>query len=204
MNERGLLNQIINSMRMNQQQGAFGNVTDNEMTMFSGNPMNGAVVGGNVGNVTNNEVARFIANPVDTTNAIASMRAANNTGGAVGNTSDTEASLSNMMAGGVSNPMPRINEMRNNLATAGSVGNASDNEVDIMINRLNEIKAMGQKGILTDDLKQEAMFIQKNLPPIEVMPPDIDDLNLSPEALRELLNVIENPNFRGFPMRGGR
>jgi hypothetical protein len=130
MNEK-LLAQIINGMRVGQQQGAFGNVTDNEMTMFSGNPMNGAVAGGNV-------------------------------------------------------------------------GNASDNEVDMMINRLNEIKAMGQKGILTDDLKQEAMFIQKNLPPIEVMPPDVDNLNLSPEALRELLNVIESPNFRGFPMRGGR
>ena len=38
MNERGLLNQIINNMRMNQQQGAFGNVTDNEMSMFLGNP----------------------------------------------------------------------------------------------------------------------------------------------------------------------
>ena len=167
MNEQ-LLAQIINGMRMNQEQGAFGNVTDNEMTMFSGNPMNGAVAGGNVGNVT-----------------------------------DNEASLFNMVAGGVSNPMPRINEMRNNLATAGSVGNASNREVD-MINRLNEIKEMGQKGILTDSLKQEAMSIQKMLPPVEVMPPDIDNLNLSPEALRELLKVIENPNFRGFPMRGGR
>ena len=168
MNERGLLNQIINNMRMNQQQGAFGNVTDNEMSMFLGNPMNGAVAGGNVGNA-----------------------------------SDREASLFNMVAGGVSNPMPRINEMRNNLATAGSVGNASNREAD-MINRLNEIKEMGQKGILTDNLKQEAMFIQKMLPPVEVMPPDIDDLNLSPEALRKLLEVVESPDFRGFPIRGGR
>lgn len=154
MNDEQLLAQIINGMRMNQEQGAFGNVTDNEMSMFSGNPMNGAAAG--------------------------------------------------MMAGGgVSNPMPRINEMRNNLATAGSVGNASNREVD-MINRLNEIKEMGQKGILTDSLKQEAMFIQKNLSPVEVMPPDIDNLNLSPEALRKLLEVIESPDFRGFPMRGGR
>ena len=167
MNEK-LLAQIINNMRVGQQQGAFGNVTDNEMTMFSGNPMNGAVAGGNVGNA-----------------------------------SDREASLFNMVAGGVSNPMPRINEMRNNLATAGSVGNASNREAD-MINRLNEIKEMGQKGILTDNLKQEAMFIQKMLPPVEVMPPDIDDLNLSPEALRKLLEVVESPDFRGFPIRGGR
>ena len=202
MNEE-LLAQIVNNMRMNQPQGPVGNVSDTEMSMFSGNPMNGAVAGGNVGNVTNNEVARFIANPVDNTNAIASMRAANNTGGAVGNTSDTEASLFNMVAGGVSNPMPRINEMRNNLATAGSVGNASNREADFF-NRLNELKEIGQNRILTDGEKQEAMFIQKMLPPVEVMPPDIDDLNLSPEALRELLKVIENPNFRGFPMRGGR
>jgi len=168
MNERELLAQIINGMRMNQPQGAFGNVTDNEMTMFSGNPMNGAVAGGNVGNV-----------------------------------SDREASLFNMMAGGISNPMPRINEMRNNLATAGSVGNVSNREAD-MINRLNEIKEMGQKGILTDSLKQEAMFLQKNLSPVEVMPPDIDDLKLSPEALRQLMEVVESPDFRGFPIRGGR
>ena len=168
MNERGLLNQIINNMRMNQQQGAVGNVSNNEAAMFSSNPMNGAVAGGNVGNV-----------------------------------SDREASLFNMMAGGISNPMPRINEMRNNLATAGSVGNASNREAD-MINRLNEIKEMGQKGILTDNLKQEAMFIQKMLPPVEVMPPDIDDLKLSPEALRQLIEEVESPDFRGFPMRGGR
>ena len=148
-----LLAQIINNMRVNEPQGAVGNVTNNEMSMFSGNPMNGAVAG---------------------------------------------------MAEGVGNsPLPRINEMRNNLATGGSVGNASNREADFF-NRLNELKKIGQKRILTDGEKQEAMFIQKMLPPVEVMPPDIDNLNLSPEALRELLNVIENPNFRGFPMNGGR
>ena len=52
-----LLAQIINGMRMNQQQGAFGNVTDNEMSMFSGNLMNGAVAGNNIGNVSDNEAA---------------------------------------------------------------------------------------------------------------------------------------------------
>lgn len=151
MNEQ-LLAQIINNMRVNEPQGAVGNVTNNEMSMFSGSPVDGALAG--------------------------------------------------MAGGGVSNPMPRINEMRNNLATAGSAGNASNREVD-MINRLNEIKEMGQNRILTDGEKQEAMFIQKMLPPVEVMPPDVDNLNLSPEALRELLNVIESPNFRGFPMNGG-
>ena len=57
MNDEQLLAQIINGMRMNQEQGAFGNVTDNEMSMFSGNPMNGAVAGSNIGNVSNNEAA---------------------------------------------------------------------------------------------------------------------------------------------------
>ena len=186
MNEQ-LLAQIINDMRVNNPQGS-------------------------VGNVTNNELARFVADPMNNTDAINAMRNANIAEGSVGNVSDTEMSMFSGspvggalagIAGGVSNPMPRINEMRNNLATAGSAGNASNREVD-MINRLNELKKIGQRRILTDGEKQEAMFIQKILPPVEVMPPDVDNLNLSPEALRELLNVIENPNFRGFPMNGGR
>ena len=188
MNEQ-LLAQIINDMRVNNPQGA-------------------------VGNVSNNELARFVADPMNNTDAINAMRNANIAGGSVGNVSDTEMSMfsgspvggavAGMMAGGgVSNPMPRINEMRNNLATAGSVGNVSNREADFF-NRLNELKKIGQRRILTDGEKQEAMFIQKMLPPVEVMPPDVDNLNLSPEALRELLNVIESPNFRGFPMNGGR
>ena len=56
MNEQ-LLAQIINGMRMGQEQGAVGNVSDNEMSMFSGNPMNGAVAGSNIGNVSDNEAA---------------------------------------------------------------------------------------------------------------------------------------------------
>ena len=188
MNEQ-LLAQIINDMRVNNPQGS-------------------------VGNVTNNELARFVADPMNNTDAINAMRNANIAGGSVGNVSDTEMSMfsgspvggavAGMMAGGgVSNPMPRINEMRNNLATAGSVGNVSNREADFF-NRFNELKKIGQRRILTDGEKQEAMFIQKMLPPVEVMPPDVDNLNLSPEALRELLNVIESPNFRGFPMNGGR
>lgn len=191
MNEE-LLAQIISDMRVNNPQGAVGNVSNNELARFVADPMNNTdainamrnanIAGGSVGNVTNNEMSMFSGNPMN--GAVAGM----------------------MAGGGVSNPMPRINEMRNNLATAGSagsVGNVSNREVD-MINRLNKIKEIGQRRILTDGEKQEAMFIQKMLPPVEVMPPDIDNLNLSPEALRELLNVIESPNFRGFPMNGGR
>jgi hypothetical protein len=186
MNEQ-LLAQIINGMRINQPQGE-------------------------VGNVTNNELARFVADPMNNTDTINAMRNANIAGGSVGNVSDTEMSMFSGspvggalagMAGGVSNPMPRINEMRNNLATAGSVGNVSNREADFF-NRFNELKKIGQRRILTDGEKQEAMLLQERLFPVEVMPPDVDNLNLSPEALRELLNVIESPNFRGFPMNGGR
>lgn len=179
-----LLAQIINGMRVNQPQGAVGNVTDNEMSMFSGNPMNGAVAGGNVGNA-----------------------------------SDRKASLLNMVADyRVNNPMPRINEMRNNLATAGSAGNATDifrgrnhqeiNQIQQAQETLARLKQRGQNRILTDDEKYQASqaqgYLQSISSPVEVMPPDIDNLNLSPEALREFLNYLESPNFRGFPMNGGR
>lgn len=177
MNEE-LLAQIINGMRMNQPQGAVGNASNNEAAMFSGNPMNGAELG---------------ANPVN-------MMANSNTGG------------------GISNPIPRINEMRNNLATAGSAGNATDiftgrsKQEIAQIRQAQEnlavLKQTGQTRILTDNEKYQASqaqgYLQNISSPVEVMPPDIDNLNLPPEALRELLEVIENPNFRGFPMRGGR
>ena len=177
-----LLAQIINGIRMNQPQGPVGNVSDTEMSMFSGNPMNGAVAGTGTGTGALNMVAN------------------SNTGG------------------GISNPMPRINEMRNNLATAGSAGDATDifrgrsNQEIAQIRQAQEnlavLKQTGQTRILTDDEKYQASqaqeYIQSISSPVEVMPPDIDNLNLSPEALRELLKVIENPNFRGFPMRGGR
>jgi len=184
MNEQ-LLAKIINGMKMNQEQGAFGNVTDNEMSMFSGNPMNGAAAG--------------------------------------------------MMAGGgVSNPMPRINEMRNNLATAGNANNFSAAEAaDFAANNPNYepemfrgrskqeiaqirqaqenlavLKQTGQRRILTDDEKYQASqaqeYLQSISSPVEVIPPDIDDLDLSPEALRKLIEVVESPDFRGFPIRRGR
>lgn len=59
MNEK-LLAQIINGMRMNQPQGAVGNVTNKENSLFNmmaGNAMTGANIGGNVGNVSDNEAA---------------------------------------------------------------------------------------------------------------------------------------------------
>ncbi len=151
MNEQ-LLAQIINGMRMNQEQGAFGNVTDNEMSMFSGNPMNGAVAG--------------------------------------------------MMAGGgVSNPMPRINEMRNNLATAGSVGNTSDNEAAVMAQAANEMKALQAKGaagngILTTDELNRFVYLRNmlnpNLPQEEPvsMPIDIDGASAGTPMSQEELNLL--------------
>ena len=83
MNEE-LLAQIINGMRMNQPQGAVGNVSNNEAAMFSGNPMNGAVAGGAVGNVSNREAAMFN-----------NMRDNLATAGNVGNISNNEASMFN-------------------------------------------------------------------------------------------------------------
>ena len=77
MNEQ-LLAQIINGMRMNQEQGAFGNVTDNEMSMFSGNPMNGAVAGKQwIGNVSDNEAA-VMAQAVNEMKALQAKGAAGN------------------------------------------------------------------------------------------------------------------------------
>ena len=129
MNEQ-LLAQIINNMRVNNPQGAVGNVSDTEMSMFSGNPMNGAVAG----------------------------------------------------------------------ATEGSVGNVSNREVD-MINRLNKIKEMGQNRILTDGEKQEAMFIQKMLPPVDLLPVDIDGASAGNALTKEQLDALLN---RIYQMQGVR
>ena len=171
MNERELLAQIINGMRMNQPQGAVGNVSNNEAAMFSSNPMNGAVAGGNVGNV-----------------------------------SDREASLFNMMAGGISNPMPRINEMRNNLATAGSVGNTSDNEAAVMAQAVNEMRALQAKGaagngaLTTDEINRFVYLrnmLNPNLPQEEpvnynTMPVDIDGASAGSPMSQKELNFILN------------
>mgnify|MGYP000592533015 CR=1 FL=1 len=54
-----LLAQIINSIRMNQQQGAVGNVSNNEAAMFSGNPMNGAMEGMKRGQLTPEQMMRI-------------------------------------------------------------------------------------------------------------------------------------------------
>lgn len=185
MNEQ-LLAQIINDMRVNNPQGS-------------------------VGNVTNNELDRFVVDPMNNTDAINAMRNANIAGGSVGNVSDTEMSMfssnpmngavAGMMAGGgVSNPMPRINEMRNNLATAGSVGNVSNREADFF-NRLNELKKIGQNRILTDGEKQEAMFIQKMLPPVDLLPVDIDGASAGNALTKEQLDALLN---RIYQMQGVR
>jgi hypothetical protein len=183
MNEQ-LLAQIINDMRVNNPQGS-------------------------VGNVTNNELARFVADPMNNTDAINAMRNANIAEGSVGNVSDTEMSMFSGspvggalagIAGGVSNPMPRINEMRNNLATAGSVGNVSNREADFF-NRLNELKKIGQRRILTDGEKQEAMFIQKMLPPVDLLPVDIDGASAGNALTKEQLDALLN---RIYQMQGVR
>ena len=158
-----LLAQIINNMRMNQPQGPVGNVSDTEMSMFSGNPMNGAVAGGNVGNVT-----------------------------------DNEASLFNMVAGGVSNPMPRINEMRNNLATAGSVGNATNPQ-----QRYDELQYLGSQGPLSNEEIDEFIMLRNqmnpNLPqerPV-TMPFDIDGGSAGSKELtiEDLNRLFERANL---------
>lgn len=166
-----LLAQILNGMRMNQQQGAVGNVSNNEAAMFSGNPMNGAVAGGSVGNVSNNEMSMF-----------------------------------NMMAGGINNPMPRINEMRNNLATAGSVGNVSNNEAAVMAQAANEMRALREKGaagngILTQDEINRFVYLRNMMNPSLPqqdpvgMPVDIDGASagnaMSQEALNALLQKLQ-------------
>ena len=138
----------MNGANLGMQQGAFGNVTNNEMSMFSGNPMNGAVAGMMAG------------------------------GGA------REA---DMFRGQSKQEIAQIRQSQENLAT---------------------LKQIGQKRILTDDEKyqaiQEQEYLQSISSPVEVMPPDIDDLNLPPEELRKLLEIIESQDFRGFPISGGR
>lgn len=184
-----LLAQIINGMRINQQQGA-------------------------VGNVSNNELARFVADPMNNTDAINAMRNANIAGGSVGNVTNNERSmfsgspvggaLAGMMAGGVSNPMPRINEMRNNLATAGSVGNASDNEAAVMEQarrELNFLKTMGQNRILDDDEKARALYLQDLTAPVNLLPVDIDGASAGNALTKEQLDAVLN---RIYQMQGGR
>ena len=170
MNEQ-LLAQIINDMRVNNPQGSVGNVTNNDAI----NAMRNAnIAEGSVGNVSDTEMSMFSGSPV---------------GGALAG-----------IAGGVSNPMPRINEMRNNLATAGSVGNVSNREADFF-NRLNELKKIGQRRILTDGEKQEAMFIQKMLPPVDLLPVDIDGASAGNALTKEQLDALLN---RIYQMQGVR
>ena len=176
MNEE-LLAQIINGMRMNQPQGAVGNVSNNEAAMFSGNPMNGAVAGGAVGNVSNREAAMF-----------------------------------NNMAGGISNPMPRINNMRNNLATAGNVGNLSANEAAmfnannpmneaVMAQAADEMRTLQEKGaagngILSQDEINRFVYLRNMMNPNQPqqesigMPTDIDGASAGTPMSQDKLNML--------------
>ena len=190
-----LLAQIINGMRMNQPQGAVGNISNNEAAMFNANPAINAMrtannTGGAVGNVSDREAAMFSGNPMN--GAI--------TGGTVGNVSDRETAMFNKMAGGISNPMPRINEMRNNLATAGSVGNASNNEAAVMNQAASEMRAIQEKGaagngILSQDEINRFVYLRNMLNPNQPqqdpvgMPVDIDGASVT-GMTQEELNIL--------------
>jgi len=200
MNEE-LLAQIINGMRMNQPQGAVGNVSNNELARFVADPMNNTDAinamravnntGGAVGNVSDNEMTMFSGNPMN--GAVA--------GGNVGNVSDREMSMFNKMAGGISNPMPRINEMRNNLATAGSVGNASNNEAEVMNQAANEMRAIQEKGaagngILSQDEINRFVYLRNMLNPNlrqqapVGMPTDIDGASAGGGMSQKELDIL--------------
>ena len=167
MNEQ-LLAQIINGMRMNQQQGA-------------------------VGNVSNNELARFAADPMNNTDAINAMRAANNTGGAVGNVSDNEMSmfLGNAMTGAnmggnvgnVSDNEAAVmaqaaNEMRA-LQAKGAAGNGALTTDEI--NRFVYLRNM-----LNPNLPQEEPVNYNT------MPVDIDGASAGSPMSQKELNFILN------------
>ena len=167
MNEQ-LLAQIINGMRMNQQQGA-------------------------VGNVSNNELARFAADPMNNTDAINAMRAANNTGGAVGNVSDNEMSmfLGNAMTGAnmggnVGNVSDNeaavmaqaVNEMKT-LQAKGAAGNGALTTDEI--NRFVYLRNM-----LNPNLPQEEPVNYNT------MPVDIDGASAGSPMSQKELNFILN------------
>lgn len=167
MNEQ-LLAQIINGMRMSQQQGA-------------------------VGNVSNNEFARFVADPMNNTDAINAMRAANNTGGAVGNVSDNEMSmfLGNAMTGAnmggnVGNVSDNeaavmaqaVNEMKT-LQAKGAAGNGALTTDEI--NRFVYLRNM-----LNPNLPQEEPVNYNT------MPVDIDGASAGSPMSQKELNFILN------------
>ena len=167
MNEQ-LLAQIINGMRMSQQQGA-------------------------VGNVSNNELARFVADPMNNTDAINAMRAANNTGGAVGNVSDNEMSmfLGNAMTGAnmggnVGNVSDNeaavmaqaVNEMKT-LQAKGAAGNGALTTDEI--NRFVYLRNM-----LNPNLPQEEPVNYNT------MPVDIDGASAGSPMSQKELNFILN------------
>jgi hypothetical protein len=170
MNEQ-LLAQIINGMKMNQEQGA-------------------------VGNVSNNELARFAADPMNYTDAINAMRAANNTGGAVGNVSDNEMSMFNMMAGNAMTGANIGGNVGNVSDNEAAVMAQAVNEMKAL-----QAKGAAGNGILTTDELNRFVYLRNmlnpNLPqeePVDynTMPVDIDGASagdaMTPEELNNILN----------------
>ena len=199
MNEQ-LLAQIINGMRMNQQQGAVGNVSNNELARFATDPMNNTDAinamraanntGGAVGNVSDNEMSMFLGNAMNEAP----------TGGNVGNVSDREASFFNMMAG---NALTGANMGAN---MGGNVGNVSENEAAVMAQAVNEMKALQAKGaagngaLTTDEINRFVYLrnmLNPNLPQEEpvnynTMPVDIDGASAGSPMSQKELNFILN------------
>ena len=170
MNEQ-LLAQIINGMRMNQPQGA-------------------------VGNVSNNELARFVADPMNNTDAINAMRAANNTGGAVGNVSDREASFFNMMAGNAMTGANMGGNVGNVSDNEAAVMAQAANEM-----RALQAKGAAGNGALTTDEINRFVYLRNmlnpNLPQEEpvnynTMPVDIDGASAGSPMSQKELNFILN------------
>ena len=164
MNEQ-LLAQIINGMRMNQQQGAFGNVTDNEMSMFLGNAMNEAPTGGNVGNVSDREASFF---NMMAGNALTGANMGANMGGNVGNVSDNEAAVMAQAA----------NEMKA-LQAKGAAGNGA-----LTTDELNRFVYL--RNMLNPNLPQEEPVNYNT------MPVDIDGASAGSPMSQEELNFILN------------
>ena len=170
MNEQ-LLAQIINGMRMSQQQGA-------------------------VGNVSNNELARFVADPMNNTDAINAMRAANNTGGAVGNVSDNEMSMFNMMAGNAMTGANIGGNVGNVSDNEAAVMAQAVNEMKTL-----QAKGAAGNGALTTDEINRFVYLRNmlnpNLPQEEpvnynTMPVDIDGASAGSPMSQKELNFILN------------
>jgi hypothetical protein len=130
---------------------------------------------------------------MNNTDAINAMRAANNTGGAVGNVSDNEMSMF------LGNAMTGAN-------MGGNVGNVSDNEAAVMAQAANEMRTLQAKGaagngaLTTDEINRFVYLrnmLNPNLPQEEpvnynTMPVDIDGASAGSPMSQKELNFILN------------